>query len=155
MIHPAAGPPGPLPSPRFSMYTASTMPIDKADLIRLLEAELDVIEGGGYGLPAGQPNAERPMFEHSLVCINHWFVPGHKPECHDDCVLLEAVPEQHRTAGLPCHHIPLNAAGDTVESLERTGDRERLEREVKQWLRGTIERLKQQARAPDAQEAKY
>jgi hypothetical protein len=113
-----------------------------SDLIRLLEAELDVLEGGGAGSPAGHAGQERPVLYHSIVCINHWFVPGHESECHDDCVLLQAVPPEHRKAGLPCHHIPLNDAGDTVAGLEAQGDREKLQAEVKGWLRRTIERLK-------------
>ena len=114
----------------------------KADMIRLLEAELDVIEGGGYGLPAGQPAVERPMFLHSLVCINHWQVPDHDSECHDNCVLLDNVPEAHKQEKLPCHFIPLNAKGDTVQSLETSGDREATQEKVKQWLRARIEELK-------------
>ena len=112
------------------------------DLIRLLEAELDFLESGGYASPAGEPGKEPRIFDKSLVCINHWFVPGHDAECHEDCVLLQTVPEEHKAAGLPCHHIPLNSAGDTVAALEAAGDRERLQAEVKGWLRRTIERLK-------------
>lgn len=112
---------------------------ERTDLIRLLEAELDFIEGGGYAPRAGEAEP-RPPFYHSLICINHWLVPGHESECHDDCVLLGAVPERHRNESLPCHFIPLNNAGDTVKSLE--GDRERLEEAVKEWLRETIRRLR-------------
>src|SRR5512142_3395831 len=100
------------------------------DLIRLLEAELDCIEGGGYGSPAGQPGQENPIFFHGPSCINHWIVPGHPDECHDDCILLAAVPEGHRNDALPCHHIPLNAAGETVALLRQRGDRDRLEAAV-------------------------
>jgi hypothetical protein len=114
----------------------------RADVIRLLEAELGVIEAGGYGRPAGRPGEERPMFYHSLACINHWLVPGHEAECHDDCVLMEWVPEAHKAEALPCHFIPLNSRGDTVKSLE--GNQERLEEAVKQWLRNTLQRLKQE-----------
>ena len=114
----------------------------REDLIRLLEAELDFVEGGGYGAPAGQPNKEQPLFFHSPACINHWHVPGHRPDCHDDCILMDAVPGDHKKEALPCHHIPLNQAGETVKSLEDRGDRERAEEEVKAWLRLTIERLK-------------
>ena len=125
----------------------------KADMIRLLEAELELIEGGGYGLPAGQPAAERPMFYHSLVCINHWQVPDHDSECHENCVLLDAVPEPHRTEKLPCHFIPLNPRGDTVQSLEASGDREVMQEKVKQWLRETIQKLKDSPEdaAPDVE----
>ncbi len=114
----------------------------RADLIRLLEAELDFLEGGGYAPRAGDPASQQPMFYHSISCINHWLVPGHEAECHQDCVLLGAVPQQHRGESLPCHFIPLNPSGDTVKSLEQAGDRDRLEEAVKQWLRSTILRLK-------------
>ena len=115
---------------------------DKANLIRLLEAELDVIEGGGYGRAAGEPAGDRPIFDHSVVCINHWLVPGHRPDCCDDCILLDAVPERHKSEARPCQFIPLNDKGDTVNSLQEQGDRDRLVEEVKNWLRATIQRLK-------------
>ncbi len=118
----------------------------RAELIRLLEAELDVIEGGGYGQPAGEPRRERPMFERSLVCIDHWFVPGVSAGCSEECALMDFVPAAHRRDRFPCHAIVLNEAGDTVRSLE--GDQERLEREVKSWLRRTIERLKREEDRP-------
>jgi hypothetical protein len=131
------------------------MEASKSNLIRLLEAELDFLEGGGYASPAGQPGKERRIFDQSLVCINHWFVPGHKPECHEDCALLDAVPPEHKAAGLPCHFIRLNEAGDTVASLEQTGDRDRLQAEVGAWLRRTIQRLKQGDDALGSPEVRY
>ena len=118
------------------------MPRDRAELIRLLEAELDFIEGGGYAPPSGKPSQEQPMFYHSISCINHWLVPEHESECHEDCILLGAVPQERRTEALPCHFIPLNQAGETVRSLESKGDREKLQEAVKDWLRTTIGRLK-------------
>jgi hypothetical protein len=127
---------------------------NKEELIKLLEAELDVIEGGGYGSPSGQPGEEKPMFYHSLACINHWLVPGHESECHDDCVLLPWVPAEHKTNAMPCHFIPLNAAGDTVKTLEQKVSREQLEEQVKHWLRATVKRLKEED-AADVPEVKY
>lgn len=140
---------------RTTITPESHMPNKRSDKIRLLEAELELIEGGGCGLPAGEPMAERPMFYHSLVCINHWQVPGHGDECHDNCVLLDAVPEGHRDEKLPCHFIPLNSAGDTVQALEQGGDRERTQDEVKKWLRATIASLKAEAETDGEESAPY
>lgn len=117
---------------------------DNAELIRLLEAELDVIEGGGYGRPPGEPNTDKPMFYHSVACINHWLVPGREESCNEDCMLMDFVPAEAKGEPLPCHLIVLNEAGETVKSLAQRGDQERLEREVKNWLRATIARLKAQ-----------
>jgi hypothetical protein len=110
----------------------------RSELIRLLEAELDLIEAGGYGQRVG--GAQPQMFDRSLVCIDHWFVPGVDSGCQQECALMSFVPEAHRNEPHPCHHIVLNDKGETVRSLE--GNQARLEREVKQWLRGTIQRLK-------------
>ena len=121
------------------------MASDQADLIRLLEAELDLIEGGGYGLPPGHPDQDRPMFHQSLVCINHWLVEGRANECNEDCILMQWVPEQHKQEAMPCHFIQLNQAGATVKSFE--GNQARLEEAVKSWLREKIHELKLHARS--------
>jgi hypothetical protein len=125
------------------------------DLIRLLEAELDFIEGGGYGSPAGEPPTRQKMFDRSPSCINHWLVPGHESECHDDCILLGAVPAEHRNQAMPCHFIPLNEAGETVGSFEEKGDQGKLEAAVKDWLRSTIERLKKGENPLGVTQVKY
>ena len=130
------------------------MAANRADLIRLLEAELDLIEGGGYGLRAGRPPEEHPMFSESLACINHWIVPGHEGGCEQDCALMQFVPDQHKQEELPCHFIPLNSAGQTVQSF--AGNQELLEETVKGWLREKIRQLRSgDATAPDAPEVKY
>jgi len=116
------------------------MSANRDDLIRLLEAELDLIEGGGYGVAAGQQSEPRPMFSESLACINHWLVPGHEGGCREDCALMHWVPERHRKDELPCHFIPLNSAGQTVQSL--AGNQSLLETAVKSWLRERIRQLK-------------
>jgi hypothetical protein len=137
------------------------MASDRADMIRLLEAELDLIEGGGYGESPREPRKSRPMFKDSIACIQHWFVPGQEADCHDGCVLMPFVPEKHKQEGLPCHFIPLDESGVTITALEQEGDQEQLQEAVKQWLRTTIERLKQeQARLeqegrPDTFEVPY
>jgi hypothetical protein len=130
------------------------MAANKADLIRLLEAELDLIEGGGYGLRAGHPPEERPMFSDSLACINHWLVPGHDKGCEQDCALMQWVPERNKQEELPCHFIPLNSAGQTVQSF--AGNQALLEEAVKKWLRDQIRQLRSgDATLPGGPEVKY
>ncbi|MBI4469873.1 MAG: hypothetical protein HY650_11200 [Acidobacteria bacterium] len=82
------------------------------------------------------------MFQYSVACINHWVDPDHPPETCEGCVLLDYVPDEYKQETVPCHLIPLNEAGDTVTSLELTGDEERLEKAVADWLRTTLTRLK-------------
>ena len=130
------------------------MAADRADLIRLLEAELDLIEGGGYGLPAGQPTGERPMFKDSLACINHWLVPGQEGGCEQECALMQWVPAERKNEEMPCHFIPLNGAGATVKSFE--GKQALLEEAVKTWLKEQIRQLRSgDPNAPGAPEVIY
>jgi hypothetical protein len=42
---------------------------------------------------------------------------------------------------VPCHFIPLNEAGNTIEALEMRGDESRTQSVVKSWLRGKISQL--------------
>src|SRR5713226_5985374 len=60
-----------------------------------------------------------------------------------DCVLMDFMPKECRYEAVPCRHIPLNEAGETVDSLYRTGTNEEIERAVRQWLLTTIKRLEQ------------
>ena len=55
--------------------------------------------------------------------------------------LIDFVPSDKYNAELPCHSIPLNAAGDTVESLERSGNQAKLESVLKEWMRAEIKAL--------------
>jgi hypothetical protein len=42
---------------------------------------------------------------------------------------------------LPCHAILLNAAGDTVESLESEDNQAKLEETLKGWMRARVKEL--------------
>jgi hypothetical protein len=46
-----------------------------------------------------------------------------------------------RSEELPCHAIPLNAAGDTVESLEFKDNQPKLEGTLKEWMRAKIKEI--------------
>lgn len=56
---------------------------------------------------------------------------------------MDFMPKECRYEAVPCRHIPLNEAGETVDSLYRTGTNEEIERALRQWLLTTIKRLEQ------------
>jgi len=54
---------------------------------------------------------------------------------------MEFVPPEHRDKEDACHYIPLNERGETVASLGKTGDNERLQGALRVWLQKTMFRL--------------
>jgi hypothetical protein len=56
-------------------------------------------------------------------------------------LLADFVPEEDLDKAVPCHHIPLNKEGDTIDTLVWREDQHGLEHELRSWLRATIERL--------------
>jgi hypothetical protein len=55
------------------------------------------------------------------------------------------VPTEQRHLAVPCRHIPLNEKGETIDSLEKAGDREKVEVALKSWLVKNIETLQNPA----------
>ena len=112
---------------------------DERDILELLRAELDFIEKGGYGRSPRTPWKATSPFRDSLTCVNYALPEKAHPcaECH----LIDFVPADRRGEGLPCHAIPLNAAGDTVESLEFKDDQQKLEGALKEWMRAKIREI--------------
>jgi hypothetical protein len=125
---------------------------DERDILQVLEAELDFIEKGGYGRSVRTPWKPQSAFEDSLSCINYADVQ--KSHSCDECGLIDFVPADHLTEKVPCHFIPLNTAGETVGELEETDDQEKLETELKKWLRARIQEVKS-ARLAAAQLAEF
>lgn len=119
---------------------------DERDLLEVLKDELKFLESGGY---ARSPSTSwRPVFvfEDSPACMNH----GHMddPESCSDCVLMQLVPPEFRSVRTPCRQIPLNDAGETLDSLYRYGDEHEIEETVVKWLQATVSRLEEERRAP-------
>jgi hypothetical protein len=112
------------------------------DRKELLNFELGFIEAGGYGRSVRTPHKATRTFQDSLSCLN--FAEPDRPHPCSECLLIDYVPKELRSTDVPCHHIPLNAAGDTVEDLEEKGNQERLEDAVKGWLRTTLKELEQE-----------
>jgi len=107
---------------------------DDRDILELLKTELDFIEKGGYGRSVRTPWKLTSSFRDSLTCVNY-ALPEKAHPC-SECHLIDFVPRGTEDADVPCHAIPLNDAGDTVESLE--ADQSRLEEALKQWMRRKI-----------------
>jgi hypothetical protein len=59
-------------------------------------------------------------------------------------LLTDFVPPEAREEAIPCHFIPLNNLGETVDSLERHSHQPELEEALKIWLRSAIARLESQ-----------
>jgi hypothetical protein len=60
------------------------------------------------------------------------------------------VPPALRSAKFPCRHIPLNASGETLDSLYRYSDRAEIENTVGTWLRNAVQRLEEERMAVQA-----
>ena len=56
----------------------------------------------------------------------------------NECHLLEFVSPEHQGEEVPCHYIPLNEEGETIEDLEAEDNEAKLERKVGDWLRARI-----------------
>ena len=118
---------------------------DDRDILEVLKEELDYIQKGGYGRSVRTPWQEKSAFQDSLTCINYGY-PYRAHPCNE-CHLLDFVDPKDRTQAVPCHHIPLNTDGDTIEDLELQDNQAKLEREVSAWLRARINEIEQERSA--------
>ena len=118
------------------------MASDDRDILELLEAELEFIEKGGYGRSVRTPWIQNSTFQDSLTCINYGY-PYRAHPCNE-CHLLDFVSPEHHGAEVPCHYIPLNEFGETIEDLEAEGNDAKLERRVRGWLRARIKEIEEE-----------
>jgi hypothetical protein len=115
---------------------------DKRDILEVLKFELNFLEQGGYGRSVRTPWKPTSIFQDSLSCIN--FNDPDRPHPCNECLLTDFVPATSQGESVPCHHIPLNHEGETVDSMERQYNQYELEAAVKDWLRATIQRIEQE-----------
>jgi len=122
---------------------------DDRDILELLKQELSFIEKGGYGRSVRAPWLPKSIFQDSLSCLNYGYPYRAHPcaECH----LLDFVEPEDRSQPVPCHFIPLNEDGKTIEELEMEGDESKAENVVKSWLQGKISQLEaERSKSPSA-----
>jgi hypothetical protein len=120
----------------------TAMTTDERDILEVLKSELDFIESGGYGRSVRTPWLSKSTFQDSPSCINYGY-PYRAHPCHE-CHLLDFVTPDDRKEFVPCHHIPLNTDGDTIEELELQDNQAKLEREVSKWLRDRIRQIEEE-----------
>ena len=118
------------------------MPLTKEEIIQQLRLEKSILADGGYGRSVRTPWRETEYFRDSITCPN--FGETEKVHPCSECFLNEYVHPSRRDLNLPCHLIPLNAEGETIDSLVRQGDLERLEQVLLKWIDATINRLEQE-----------
>jgi len=109
---------------------------DDRDILEILQEELDFIDKGGYGRSVRTPWLPKSIFQDSLSCLNYGY-PYRAHPC-SDCHLLDFVAPEDRTESVPCHHIRLDKAGDTIEDLDTEGNEAKMQKLVKEWLRTQI-----------------
>ena len=115
---------------------------DDPDILELLKQEFSFIEEGGYGRSVRTPWLPKSVFQDSLSCLNYGY-PYRAHPC-SECHLLEFVGSQDRSQPVPCHFIPLNETGNTIEELEMEGNESKMQNVVKSWLQGKISQLEAQ-----------
>jgi hypothetical protein len=115
------------------------MPRDDRDALEVLKFELDFLTKGGYGHSPREPWRAQLIFEDSPTCMN-FDTKNHPGPC-SECLLMQFVPPESRGERVPCRHIPLSEAGETLNDLYRGGTQQEIEDALGIWLRSTIVRL--------------
>jgi len=118
---------------------------DNQRLLEFLRTELKAIENGNYARSERQPWRARLAFEDSPCCPNYDNKSPRVP-C-EKCALIDLVPRDRRKEKIPCRFIPLNANGDTVDSLYRSGTQQELEAALAEWLQKTIRKIEMEGQA--------
>src|SRR5262245_45381009 len=115
---------------------------NERDILGLLKAELAFIEQGGYRRSVRAPWMTTSTFQDSLTCINYGY-PYRAHPC-SECPLLDFVSPDSRSTSIPCHHIPLNGDGKTIEDLEGEDNQPKMEAILTSWLRMKISEIERQ-----------
>jgi hypothetical protein len=112
---------------------------NQQELLDALRFELHFLEHGGYERSVREPRRELSVFRDSPSCLNYALAEKKHP-C-SECFLINFVPAEKRGESIPCHHIPLNERGDTLESLQGYGRDFQVENAMRDWLKKTIAEL--------------
>ncbi len=124
------------------------MEITQEEIIRRLKLEKSILEDGGYGRSVRTPWRPVEYFRDSVTCLNAGLEEKEHP-C-SECFLSQYVHPRYRGKSIPCHFIPLSPEGETIYSLLRVGDIDKLEQLLLEWLEKTIRRAEEEGTTPPA-----
>jgi len=122
---------------------------DLKEIIAQLKLERDILKNGGYGRSVRTPWKPTTLFRDSVTCLN--FGESIRKHPCSECLLWEWVPAERRDEDIPCHHIPLTQSGESIETLETEGNREKAEEALLSWLNKTIQELEAKAAEQQAE----
>jgi hypothetical protein len=121
--------------------------MDKREILEKLKVELGALEYGRTRRSVHMPWEEISFFQDSATCLNYG-LEGRPHPC-GKCLLMSFVPETQQKESIPCHHIPLDNRGNTIQNLDRGYNRHSVEEAVAGWLRSKIAELEREL-APTA-----
>jgi hypothetical protein len=112
-------------------------------LLKVLEFELLFLQKGGYGRLRSQAVSRRAplIFEDSPICLNY---DAREDAPCSECLLMQFVPAERQSEKIPCRYVPLDAAGQTLDTLYTYGTELEIEEALETWLKSTIHRLEQE-----------
>jgi hypothetical protein len=116
--------------------------MNKREVLDKLKVELGSLEYGRNRRSVRMPWESVSFFQDSVTCLNYG-LEGRTHPCRN-CMLMPYVPDGSRGEMNPCHHIPLDSKGNTIESLDRGYNRCSVEESVAAWLRATIADLEKE-----------
>lgn len=129
-------------APYSTALGRTEMATDNRELFEVLKAELKFLEQGAYHHPFRNTWRAQLIFEDSPTCLKYCARNSDR-DCKD-CPLAPLVPPEARDAPIPCRHIRLNAAGETLNDLYRYQDESEVELTVARWLSAKIAALEKQ-----------
>jgi hypothetical protein len=112
------------------------MTVSPQKLLDALKFELQFQEHGGYERSVREPRKELSVFQDSPSCLNYALTERKHP-C-SECFLIHFVPASKVGESIPCHHIPLNDRGDTLNDLQGYGRDFEVQEAMRGWLRKSI-----------------
>lgn len=122
--------------------------MDKREVLDKLKYELGALEYGRTKRSVHLPWEETSFFQDSVTCLNYGQDGRPKPCAR--CMLIPYVPENSRNETVPCHHIPLDEKGNTIENLDRGYNRHSVEEAVIGWLRAKISEIEKELASSEA-----